>query len=155
MRQSCTLIVAGVLVAACLLQCFARQEEAAAPAPAALASYAFPGHNLRPLKGLAPFPTCVLLYTASHALVQCNSNAHGGLYHHGGLYKCLTCALSCAGINYAPTPSDFTSYGQGGAALQLSAALMAAEVSMSVATLALMPYSDTAWPEKGLYLYCY
>ena len=52
MRRSYSFVVAGTLAAACLLLCSARQEEAAAPAPAnALANYAFPGHNLRPLKG--------------------------------------------------------------------------------------------------------
>ena len=64
MKQSCTFVLAGVVLAACLLHCSARQEEAPAPAPAApelpaLANYAFPGHNLRPLKGLPPCFTCL------------------------------------------------------------------------------------------------
>ena len=70
MKQSCTFVLAGVVLAACLLHCSARQEEAPASAPAALANYAFPGHNLRSLKGSPP---CVnylpALHMFPHALV--------------------------------------------------------------------------------------
>ena len=137
MMQSFTFTQAGVVVAACLLHCSARQEEAPAPAPAALANYAFPGHNLRPLKGLPPcFNGIPALHIIPHALVHCNSDAHGTIY-------IVRPVLVITGINYAPTPSDFTSYGQGGAAL-----LLWRQKSPSLSQCPrLWPCSDTALPE--------
>ena len=63
------------------------------------------------------------------------------------LYTMCDLCSSYAGVNYAPTPSDFKSYGQGGAALLQSLVLWRQRFPCLSQCRRLWPCYDIALPE--------